>query len=65
MIRASSFDMPGGNQIQRRRDIDQNYGANVGEEFADVVVLTRPDGTRLLLDEIAEIKDTFEEFSDG
>ena len=50
------------NQIQRRRDIDQNYGqAYVGEEFADVVVLTRPDGTRLLLDEIAEIKDTFEE----
>ena len=35
--------------------------AYVSEEFADVVVKTRPDGTRLLLGDIADIRDTFEE----
>jgi multidrug efflux pump subunit AcrB len=32
-----------------------------GEEFADLVVLTRPDGTIIRLDRIAEINDGFEE----
>lgn len=62
-IRASSFDMPGGTIRSNAGEIliRTTGQAYVSEEFADVVVLTRPDGTRLLLDEIAEIKDTFEE----
>jgi multidrug efflux pump subunit AcrB len=35
--------------------------AYYGEEFADVVVLTRNDGTRVMLSDIAEIRDTFQE----
>ena len=32
-----------------------------GEEFADIVVLTNPDGTRVTLGEMATIRDTFQE----
>ena len=62
-VRASSFDMPGGTIRSSAGEIliRTTGQAYVSEEFADVVVLTRPDGTRLLLGEIADIKDTFEE----
>jgi multidrug efflux pump subunit AcrB len=62
-IRASSFDMPGGTIRSSAGEIliRTTGQAYVSDEFADVVVLTRPDGTRLLLGEIADIKDTFEE----
>ena len=62
-IRASSFDMPGGTIRSSAGEIliRTTGQAYVSEEFADVVVLTRPDGTRLLLGEIADVKDTFEE----
>ena len=62
-IRASSFDMPGGTIRSTAGEIliRTTGQAYVSEEFADVVVMTRPDGTRLLLSDIADIRDTFEE----
>ena len=62
-IRASSLDMPGGTiRSQAGEILIRTTGqAYLGEEFADVVVMTRPDGTRLLLGDIADIRDTFEE----
>ena len=62
-IRASSFDMPGGTIRSTAGEIliRTTGQAYVSEEFADVVVMTRPDGTRLLLGDIADIRDTFEE----
>ena len=62
-IRASSFDMPGGTIRSNAGEIliRTTGQAYVSEEFADVVVLTRPDGTRVLLGDIANIQDTFQE----
>ena len=40
------------------RTMGQAYS---GSDFSNIVVLTRPDGTRVTLGEIADIKDTFEE----
>ena len=62
-IRASSFDMPGGTIRSNAGEIliRTTGQAYVSEEFADVVVKTRPDGTRLLLGDIADVRDTFEE----
>ena len=62
-IRASSFDMPGGTIRSSGGEIliRTTGQAYRGEEFEEVVVLTRKDGTRLLLRDIAEIRDTFEE----
>ena len=62
-IRASSFDMPGGTISSTAGEIliRTTGQAYVSEEFADVVVMTRQDGTRLLLGDIADIRDTFEE----
>ena len=62
-IRQSSFDMPGGSIRSRSGEIliRTTGQAYYGEEFADVVVLTRNDGTRVVLSDIAEIRDTFQE----
>ena len=62
-IRQSSFDMPGGSIRSRSGEIliRTTGQAYYGEEFADVVVLTRNDGTRVMLRDIAEIRDTFQE----
>ena len=62
-IRQSSLDMPGGSIRSRSGEIliRTTGQAYYGEEFADVVVLTRNDGTRVMLSEIAEIRDTFQE----
>ena len=62
-IRASSFDMPGGTIRSSSGEIliRTTGQAYQGEEFEEVVVLTKNDGTRVLLRDIAEIKDTFEE----
>lgn len=62
-VRRSSVDLPagsirsGGGEILLRTK-GQAY---VGEDFARIVVLTRPDGTRLTLGDIATIRDGFEE----
>ena len=62
-IRTSSLDMPGGTLKTRGGEIliRTTGQAYWGDEFADVVVLTQKDGTRVTLDEIANIRDTFEE----
>ena len=62
-IRKSSLDMPGGTIRSATgeiliRTIGQAYS---GEEFANVVIKTRKDGTRVLLSDIATIRDGFEE----
>jgi len=62
-IRASSLDLPGG-RIQAEggdillRTIGQAY---VGRDFEDIVVRTNPDGSRIRVRDIAEIKDEFVE----
>ncbi|MEM7217192.1 MAG: efflux RND transporter permease subunit [Pseudomonadota bacterium] len=62
-IRQASLDMPGG--TIRTADgeilIRTTGQAYLGEEFANVTVLTRRDGTRLYLRDIATIRDGFEE----
>ncbi len=62
-IRNSSLDMPGGTIKTRNGEIliRTTGQAYWGQEFEDVVVLTRSDGTRVLLRDIAQIHDTFEE----
>lgn len=60
-VRRSSMDLPGG-RIQARggdilvRTIGQAY---VGRDFEDIVVRTNPDGSRVLLRDVANIRDGF------
>jgi multidrug efflux pump subunit AcrB len=62
-IRAGSMDLPGGlirsqgGEIQLRTK-EQRY---TGEDFASIVVRQNPDGSSLLLEDIATIRDGFEE----
>ena len=62
-VRQSSLDMPGGSLKTKRGEIllRTKGQAYTGEDFERIVVLTRPDGTRLLLGEIAVVVDGFEE----
>ncbi len=62
-IRKSSIDMPGGSIRTKAGDIllrteGQMY---TGQEFADLVLRTYPDGTRLTLGDVANIRDGFVE----
>ncbi|MGB1440006.1 MAG: efflux RND transporter permease subunit, partial [Luminiphilus sp.] len=62
-IRSSSIDIPGGSIKSeageiRLRGTAQRYS---GRELEDVPVITNPDGTRVLLGQIANIVDGFEE----
>ncbi len=62
-IRRSSFDLPGGSIRSASGDIllrtkGQAYD---GLEFEEIVLLTRPDGTRLMLNDIARVVDGFAE----
>ncbi len=62
-VRTRSLDRPGGSIRTeggevRLRTVGQAYR---GEEFESLVVLTREDGTRLLLGEVASVRDGFEE----
>ncbi len=63
VIRNTSLDMPGGTLKTKGGDIllRAKGQAYWGEEFEDIVVLTRNDGTRVFLSEIATIHDSFEE----
>jgi multidrug efflux pump subunit AcrB len=62
-VRRSSLDLPGGSvktdggEILLRTE-GQAYRAR---EFADLVLLTRPDGTRLTLGQVATVIDGFED----
>ncbi|MCZ6889917.1 MAG: efflux RND transporter permease subunit [Gammaproteobacteria bacterium] len=63
IIRRWSVDLPGGSIRSesgtiRLRTKGQAY---TGAEFADIVLLTRPDGTRVQLGDIATIRDAFAE----
>jgi len=62
-VRKSSLDMPGGSIKTRRGEIllRTKGQAYTGRDFEEIVVLTRPDGTRLQLGEIANVVDGFEE----
>ncbi|AKS41061.1 efflux RND transporter permease subunit [Wenzhouxiangella marina] len=62
-IRASSLDLPGG-RIESPggdvllRSVGQAY---VGRDFEDIVVRTNPDGSRVRVRDIAEVRDGFVE----
>ena len=62
-IRNSSLDMPGGTIKSDGGEIliRSKGQAYRGEEFEEVVVLTRTDGHKVTLAEIADIRDSFEE----
>lgn len=62
-IQNSSLDMPGGTIYTDGGEVlVRALGqARVGTEFRDIVILTNPDGTRVLLGDIADIRDGFAE----
>ncbi len=62
-VRSSSLDLPGGSVKTRGGEIllRAKGQAYRGNEFEDIVVLTRNDGTIVRLGEIAEVIDGFED----
>ncbi|MCB1644369.1 MAG: efflux RND transporter permease subunit, partial [Pseudomonadales bacterium] len=62
-IQRSSLDLPGGSiKTDGGEVLLRSKGqAYRGEEFEDIVVLTRPDGTNLTVADIATVRDDFEE----
>ena len=62
-VKNSSVDLPGGSIRTTGGDILLRTEGQVytGQEFGDLVLRTFPDGTRLLLSDIATIKDGFAE----
>lgn len=62
-IRSASLDLPGGTIKTRGGEIllrtkERRY---FGPEYADITVVTNPDGTQVKLADIARVRDTFEE----
>lgn len=62
-VRNASLDMPGGSiRTEGGEILIRTQGqAYWGREFEDIVVVTRADGTKVTLSEVADIRDTFEE----
>ncbi|VFM97577.1 MAG: Multidrug efflux pump subunit AcrB [Candidatus Kentron sp. G] len=62
-VRNASGDYPAGSlKTDRGEILLRTQGqAYTGEDFARVVVITRPDGTHLTLGDIADVQDGFEE----
>ncbi|SIQ76357.1 Multidrug efflux pump subunit AcrB [Shewanella morhuae] len=62
-VQNSSFDLPGGSIRAQDGDIllRTKGQAYTGDDFANIVVTTRPDGSRVMLPQVASIKDGFEE----
>ena len=62
-VRRTSLDMPGGSIRSGAGEIllRTQGQAYTGEDFRDIVVVSREDGTRIYLDEIATIVDGFQE----
>lgn len=62
-VRRSSLDLPGGSVKTEGGDILLRTIGQVysGNEFADIVLRTDPDGTRLRLSDVATIRDDFAE----
>jgi len=66
LVRQGSLDLPGGNVETEGEEITirtegQNY---TKEDFENIVVLTRSDGTKVRLGDIANVVDGFEENAD-
>ena len=63
VIRGWSIDLPGGSIRSEAGDIRlRTKGqAYTGAEFEEIVLLTRPDGTRITLGDVATIRDGFAE----
>ena len=62
-VQRSSLDLPGGSLNTQSgeillRTVGQAYH---GSEFEEILILSRPDGTRLTLDDVATVVDGFEE----
>jgi len=62
-IRRSSLDLPGGSVKTEGGEIllRAKGQAEIGLEFEDIVLLTRPDGTHLMLGDVARVVDGFAE----
>jgi multidrug efflux pump subunit AcrB len=62
-VRGSSLDLPGGSiETQGGEILLRTKGqAYWGPEFERLVVMTQPDGTRLLLEDVAEVRDAFQD----
>lgn len=62
-VQNSSIDLPGGSIRAEDGDIllRTKGQAYTGEDFSNIVVSTRPDGSRIMLPQVAVIKDGFEE----
>ncbi|WOT05731.1 efflux RND transporter permease subunit [Shewanella youngdeokensis] len=62
-VQNSSIDLPGGSIRAKDGDIllRTKGQAYTGEDFANIVVSTRADGSRVMLPDVATIKDGFEE----
>ncbi len=63
IIARSSVDLPGGGMKTSGGEILVRVKdrRNLGREFANIPIVTAPDGTRLLLEDIAEIRDGFDD----
>ncbi|WP_341503782.1 efflux RND transporter permease subunit [Gallaecimonas sp. GXIMD4217] len=62
-VRSSSVDLPGGAIKSNTGDILLRVKGKAyrGYEFENIVLVTRPDGTRVLLGDVAEVRDGFVE----
>jgi multidrug efflux pump subunit AcrB len=62
-VRASSLDLPGGSIKTGAGEILIRTQARkyTAEKFEEIAVLTRPDGTRLMLRDVAKVVDGFED----
>ncbi len=62
-VQSSSIDLPGGSIRAENGDIllRTKGQAYTGEDFANIVVSTQADGSRIMLPQVATIKDDFEE----
>ncbi|MGS0728195.1 efflux RND transporter permease subunit, partial [Shewanella sp. 0m-11] len=62
-VQNSSIDLPGGSIRAKDGDIllRTKGQAYTGEDFSKIVVSTRPDGSRVMLPQVATINDSFEE----
>ena len=63
VIRQWSIDLPGGSIRSQAGDIRLRATgqAYTGQEYEEIVLLTRPDGTRIRLGDVATIRDKFAE----
>jgi len=66
-VRASSLDLSAGTLKTRGGEVllRAKGQAYEGPDFRDIVLLTRPDGSRILLGDVATVVDGFEDTSQG